>query len=46
LQLAAALVLSGDEVAALEFVTLDDVLARAARKEGLRVIRSATAQEL
>lgn len=36
LQLAAAVVLAGSEVAAMGFVTLDDVLARAARKEGCR----------
>jgi len=38
LQLAAAIVLAGADVAALGFVTLDDALARAARKEGLRAI--------
>ncbi len=37
LQLAAAIVLAGSEVAALGFVTLDDALARAARKEGCKV---------
>ena len=38
LQLAAAVVLGASEVAELEFVTLDNVLAQAARREGLRVI--------
>lgn len=38
LQLAAAVVLGATEVAELEFVTLDDALARAARREGFRVI--------
>ena len=38
LQLAAAIVLGSIEVADLEFVTLDSVLAQAARREGLRVI--------
>jgi predicted nucleic acid-binding protein len=41
LQLAAAIVLGASEVTDLEFVTLDDVLARAARREGLRVIPGA-----
>ena len=37
LQLAAALVLAGQDAGALEFVTLDSALARSARKEGLQV---------
>jgi predicted nucleic acid-binding protein len=43
LQLAAAVVLNFIEAAELEFVTLDAVLAQAARKEGLRVIPGAAA---
>ena len=43
LQLAAAVVLGAIEVAELEFVTLDDALAQAARREGLRVISGTTA---
>lgn len=43
LQLAAAVVLGATEVAELEFVTLDDALALAARREGFRVISGATA---
>lgn len=43
LQLAAAVVLGASEVAELEFVTLDDALALAARREGFRVIGGATA---
>ncbi len=38
LQLAAAVVLGASEVAELEFVTMDNVLAQAARREGFRVI--------
>lgn len=38
LQLAAAVVLGGSEVAELDFVTFDDALAKAARHEGFRVI--------
>lgn len=38
LQLAAALVVSREQPETLEFVTLDKVLARAARLEGFRVI--------
>ena len=41
LQLAAALTLGGNEVAELEFVTLDDALARAARKEGFKIVARA-----
>lgn len=46
LQLAAAIVLGASEVTDLGFVTLDDVLARAARKEGLRVISDAATKEV
>ncbi len=38
LQLAAAVTLGGNEVAELEFVTLDDALALCARREGFRVL--------
>lgn len=38
LQLAAAVVLGANEVAELEFVTLDDALGQAARREGFRVV--------
>ena len=37
LQLAAALVLAGSEVADLEFVTLDEALASCARREGFKL---------
>jgi predicted nucleic acid-binding protein len=43
LQLAAAVVLGAIEVAELEFVTLDDALAQAARREGFRVVTGTTA---
>jgi hypothetical protein len=43
LQLAAAVVLGATEVAELEFVTLDDALAQAARREGFRVVTGTTA---
>ena len=43
LQLAAAVVLGATEVAELEFVTLDDTLAQAVRREGFRVFCSTTA---
>lgn len=43
LQLAAAVVLGATEVAELDFVTLDDALAQAARREGFRVLVGATA---
>jgi predicted nucleic acid-binding protein len=43
LQLAAAVVLGATEVAELDFVTLDEALAQAARREGFRVIPIATA---
>jgi predicted nucleic acid-binding protein len=38
LQLAAALVLAGADVADLEFVTLDETLARCARLEGFKLV--------
>ena len=41
LQLAAAITLGGNEVAELEFVTLDDALARVARKEGFKMVARA-----
>jgi predicted nucleic acid-binding protein len=43
LQLAAAVVFGATEVAELDFVTLDEALAQAARREGFRVIPIATA---